>query len=124
MTRTERATSLRAIIKDRSESKSGIDKRTPKGGAGTHNWGSLEDERDLEEAALYDEENDHGDEAGMSQLRGVINCDSDSPLSTAQRPAASQRKASVSGLTEEERQQALQFRKNALKSPGRLYCGQ
>lgn len=77
MTRTERATSLRAIIKDRSESKSGIDKRTPKGGAGTHNWGSLEDERDLEEAALYDEENDHADEAGMSQLRGVTECNSD-----------------------------------------------
>lgn len=56
MTRTERATSPRAIIKDRSESKTGIDKRTPKGGAGTHNWGSLMDERNLEDAAAYDQE--------------------------------------------------------------------
>ncbi len=54
MTRTERATSPRAIIKDRSESKSGMNKHTPKGGAGTHNWGSLMNERDLEDAALYD----------------------------------------------------------------------
>ena len=58
MTRTERATSPRAILKDRSESKTGIDKRTPKGGAGTHNWGSLKDERDIEEEAVYDEEQD------------------------------------------------------------------
>lgn len=56
MTRTERATSPRAIIKDRSESKTGIDKHTPKNGAGPHNWGSLMDERELEEAAVYDEE--------------------------------------------------------------------
>lgn len=58
MTRTERATSLRAILKDRSESKTGIDKHMPKNGAGTHNWGSLMDERELEEAAVYDEERD------------------------------------------------------------------
>lgn len=55
MTRTERATSPRAIIKDRSESKSGIDKHTPKNGAGPHNWGSLHDELELEAAAEYDE---------------------------------------------------------------------
>ena len=56
MTRTERATSPRAILKDRSESKSGMDKHTPKGGAGTHNWGSLMTERDLEDAAFYDQD--------------------------------------------------------------------
>ena len=33
-----------------------MDKRTPKGGAGTHNWGSLINERDLEDAALYDQD--------------------------------------------------------------------
>ena len=58
MTRTERASFPRAIIKDRAESKSGMDKSTPKQGAGTHNWGSLIDERELEEAADLDEEND------------------------------------------------------------------
>lgn len=55
MTRTERASFPRAIIKDRAESKTGMDKRTPKQGAGTHNWGSLIDERELEEGAEYDE---------------------------------------------------------------------
>lgn len=65
MTRTERATSLRAIVKDRSESKTGIDKHTPKNGAGTHNWGSLMDERDLEEQAAYDEEREIGKVEGQ-----------------------------------------------------------
>lgn len=58
MTRTERATFPRAIIKDRAESKSGLDKRLPKNGAGTHNWGSLLNERDLEDAADFDETRD------------------------------------------------------------------
>lgn len=58
MTRTERAAFPRAIIKDRAESKSGMDKHIPKNGAGTHNWGSLLEERDLEEAAQFDEVQD------------------------------------------------------------------
>ena len=64
MTRTERASFPRAIIKDRAESKSGMDKSTPKQGAGTHNWGSLIDERELEEAADLDEERDLEDAGG------------------------------------------------------------
>lgn len=68
MTRTERATSLRAIIKDRSESKTGIDKHTPKNGAGLHNWGSLADERDIEEQADYDEDRDVEKVEGMWPL--------------------------------------------------------
>jgi len=55
MTRTERAMFPRAIIKDRSESKSGMDKSLRKSGAGPHNWGSLKDELDLERDALEDE---------------------------------------------------------------------
>jgi len=54
MTRTERATSPRAILKDRTESKSGHDKSLRKGGAGGHNWGSLKDELDHEREALED----------------------------------------------------------------------
>ena len=73
MTRTERATSPRAIIKDRSESKTGTDKRMPKGGAGTHNWGSLTDERELEEAAEYDEQRELDAEGGLEVfLAGAI----------------------------------------------------
>ena len=55
MTRTERATSPRAIIKDRSEARNAMGKEMTKKGAGPHNWGSLMDERELEEAALEDE---------------------------------------------------------------------
>lgn len=69
MTRTERATSPRAIIKDRSESKSGIDKHTPKNGAGPHNWGSLHDELELEASAEYDENLGAKEEEGM---RGLV----------------------------------------------------
>ncbi|KAI0074265.1 hypothetical protein K474DRAFT_1665608 [Panus rudis PR-1116 ss-1] len=56
MTRTERASYPRAIVKDRSEPKNAMDKRIPKNGAGPHNWGSLEDEPELEAQAEYDEE--------------------------------------------------------------------
>lgn len=55
MTRTERSLSPRAIIKDRSESKSGMDKALRKGGAGSHNWGNINDEYFLETEALDDE---------------------------------------------------------------------
>lgn len=71
MTRTERATSPRAILKDRSESKSGMNKRTPKGGAGTHNWGSLSNERDLEDAAMFDQETDEAEGKSCSPLCSV-----------------------------------------------------
>ena len=55
MTRTERSLSPRAIIKDRSESKSGMDKALRKGGAGGHNWGNINEEMSLEADALDDE---------------------------------------------------------------------
>jgi len=44
MTRTERSTHPRAIIRDRSESKSGLDKRVQKNGGGAHSWGALADD--------------------------------------------------------------------------------
>lgn len=61
MTRTERATSPRAILKDRSEPRNAMGKEMAKNGAGPHNWGSLMDERELEEAALEDEEREFAD---------------------------------------------------------------
>ena len=54
MTRTARAAYPRAVIKDRSESRSGLDSSLRKAGAGHHNWGSLADEQQLEFAALND----------------------------------------------------------------------
>lgn len=56
MTRTARATFPRALIRDCSESKSGLDKSLRKGGGGRHNWGSIADEGYLEAAALDDEQ--------------------------------------------------------------------
>jgi Hyaluronan / mRNA binding family len=61
MTRTARSSFPRAIHKDRSESKSGLDKSLRKNGAGMHNWGSLADERHLEFAAIEDEAPDFDD---------------------------------------------------------------
>ena len=55
MTRTARAAYPRAVLKDRSESRSGLDPSIRKHGAGQHNWGSLADEQELESAALEDE---------------------------------------------------------------------
>jgi len=99
MTRTERATFPRAIIKDRAESKSGMDKSTPKQGAGPHNWGSLIDERELEDGADLDEVREL-EESGIRKP---------SP------PAFERRTSSVS---DEDREKAREFRKNALKADG------
>ncbi|KAI0026895.1 hypothetical protein K488DRAFT_81280 [Vararia minispora EC-137] len=58
MTRTERAVSPRALMKDRSEARNGLDPHLRKGGAGAHNWGALGDEARYELEALHDEEDD------------------------------------------------------------------
>lgn len=56
MTRTERSGFPRAVKRDRSESKSGLDKSIRKNGGGQHNWGSIKQEEFLEAAAFADEE--------------------------------------------------------------------
>lgn len=56
MTRTARSAFPRAVVRDRSESKSGLDKSIRKNGGGGHNWGSLADEQTLEFAAMDDED--------------------------------------------------------------------
>ena len=82
MTRTARATYPRAVIKDRSESRSGLDSSMRKSGAGHHNWGSIADEFSLESAAMEDEgldveemeEEDHEDmtASGSSRCKRVV----------------------------------------------------
>jgi hypothetical protein len=62
MTRTERSAFPRAIVKDRHESKTGQDRSMRKNGGGQHNWGSLENEREYEEAAARDEEMEPAEE--------------------------------------------------------------
>ena len=63
MTRTERSHSLRALVKDRSEARNGMDNSLPKGGAGAHNWGSIHLERDHENAAIADEDEEFEEQA-------------------------------------------------------------
>lgn len=55
MTRTARADHPRAVLRDRSESRSGLSPSIRKDGAGQHNWGSIADERQLEFEAIEDE---------------------------------------------------------------------
>lgn len=66
MTRTERAGFPRALVRDRSESKSGLDKSIRKNGGGQHNWGSIKDEASHEFAA-YDDEEGELEEAATEQ---------------------------------------------------------
>ncbi|KAL5523414.1 hypothetical protein ACEPAG_7587 [Sanghuangporus baumii] len=106
MTRTQRASSPRAIIRDRSISRSGYDKSLRKGGAGQHNWGSVHDELELEHEALEDEEIDDGELAEISP-----------DVNTAIRPAAdgSRTEGPSSPLSPEEVEKAREFRANGLK---------
>ncbi|EIW53245.1 uncharacterized protein TRAVEDRAFT_60776 [Trametes versicolor FP-101664 SS1] len=103
MTRTARAAYPSAVNKDRSEAKNGMDKHIPKGGAGPHNWGRLEDEYELESAALDDEQADFEDTTGQVSVN-----------SDAERPPTERRGSS---FTPEEIQQGIEIRKKALKSP-------
>lgn len=104
MTRTERAGFPRALLRDRSESKSGLDKSVRKNGSGQHNWGSINDERYLEAAALADGEEEEFEEDTTGQQRNN---------SVHEKPKLEKR---INSLTEEERESARQIRKNALKA--------
>jgi hypothetical protein len=120
MTRTERSQSIRALARDRSGSRNGMDSSLPKGGAGAHNWGSLEFERRYEDDGLDDEAADFEDQAKetgcefghvpllyFTCLYGAISAPA------PKKPAAVRRTSSV---TDEDRENALKVRQNALKN--------
>ncbi|KAG5351148.1 hypothetical protein C0989_007738 [Termitomyces sp. Mn162] len=107
MTRTARSSFPRAINRDRSESKSGLDKSIRKNGAGAHSWGSIADEREHELAAMDDEEYD------MEQESLSDNLSSSSESLEEKKPAFER---SNSTLTSDDLENAKQFRKNALKT--------
>jgi len=109
MTRTARSSFPRAIVKDRSESKSGHDKRIRKDGGGPHGWGRLADEKELESAALYDEQLEFNEEAISGQVKMARDAGS---------PGRIQRTVSTSSTSEEDLESARKFRKNALKGDG------
>ncbi|KAF9531072.1 hypothetical protein CPB83DRAFT_849275 [Crepidotus variabilis] len=95
MTRTERAAYPRAVNKDRSESRSGLDTSLRKSGAGQHNWGSLADERRIETDAARDEAEERAS----------------SPEADDAKPSLSR----TSSISDEELEKARKYRKNALK---------
>jgi hypothetical protein len=72
MTRTERSLSLRALAKDRSEARNGMDSSVPKGGAGAHNWGSLDNEFTLESDAIADEDAEREDQAAGAGGKALV----------------------------------------------------
>ncbi|KAI5117414.1 hypothetical protein M0805_005474 [Coniferiporia weirii] len=106
MTRTERATSPRAILKDRSESKSGYDKSLRKGGAGPHNWGSMRDELELEREALEDAHLDNEDVSSAPiAANAAVRPQVDGPPSDVPR----------SPVSEDDIEKAREFRARGLK---------
>lgn len=125
MTRTARAAYPRAVIKDRSESRSGLDPSIRKSGAGHHNWGSLADELRMEEAAIGDEEMEAIE---IPVSASLVDSDSSTRCKHAFHSlfsalvysfilaAVSPQRQTV--LTEEEVVIARNFRKNAFKGGG------
>ncbi|KAF8351982.1 hypothetical protein F5887DRAFT_8587 [Amanita rubescens] len=109
MTRTERASYPRAVLRDRSLSRSGLNPQLRKGGAGRHNWGGLEDESQLESQAMYDE---------AKELESLS--EDEIPNATARSEDENEQKKpelsrSTSSMSDEELQRAMNIRKNALK---------
>jgi hypothetical protein len=127
MTRTSRAAFPRAVNKDRSESRSGLDKSIRKSGAGYHNWGSLADEEYLEYAALDDEQRELEEERQASPeevLQGAPQTpwySSQAPTPTglgSPKPAKPESTTSLSSISDDELESAKEFRKKALKDHG------
>ena len=125
MTRTERSLSPRAILKDRSESKTGMDKALRKGGAGGHNWGNINDEYSLETEALDDERQE------LVPNKGLYPATIHMRLATHQPPAPEKPadKPELAGRasipSEEDLSAAREVRKRALKDGKRhLVCHQ
>ncbi|KAJ7672390.1 hypothetical protein DFH06DRAFT_1293173 [Mycena polygramma] len=112
MTRTARSASLRSILKDRSESKTGLNNNLRKNGGGAHNWGSLENERDLEFAGIDD---------GQHELEEELGDDDDSHSSHSDELAPSKKAGPTSPvleLSEEDIATARKLRTHAFKGEG------
>ncbi|TFK32281.1 hypothetical protein BDQ12DRAFT_692776 [Crucibulum laeve] len=116
MTRTARSSYPRAINRDRSTSRSGLDTSIRKQGAGQHNWGSIADEHVLETSAMNDELQEERS-VGAPSLSAAVQ---DSPMTTTATVAGmdmpeGMKRTNSGGLTEEELQKARKFRKGAFK---------
>ncbi|CAE6426306.1 unnamed protein product [Rhizoctonia solani] len=102
MTRTERSAHPRAMLKDRSEARNGMDKSLKKGGA-AGGWGTLQDE--IEVGHDNYDENEARDEVGDNMTTMLI---------TGQSPEMP-RRASIT-MTDEEKRGAKEFRTGAFKN--------
>lgn len=125
MTRTARAAYPRAVIKDRSESRTGLDSSIRKSGAGHHNWGSLADELHL--AAIGDLEEGETDSDTTIDSNSSTRCNQPLRFRFFSLTAHSFILAAISpqrqpenirALTNEEVEEARNFRKNAFKTAG------
>jgi len=118
MTRTARAIYPRALTRDRSESKSGLDKSFAKHGAGNHNWGSLQDEtHPVEDAAEYYSADEYADTASTVESSSTLGDDASKTQSQSQSPQQHQeqkRRASIS-ITDADRASARSFRTRSFK---------
>ncbi|KAF8582250.1 hypothetical protein K439DRAFT_1635480 [Ramaria rubella] len=116
MTRTERSFNPRAVIRDRSESKTGLDKSDRKGGAGAHNWGSYADEQEheLRAAEDYEDEEPQGG-LGNEDVKAELESAASDEQKAAHDGSLTERRSSASTVSEEERRQAREFRAKALK---------
>ncbi|KAJ7742591.1 hypothetical protein B0H16DRAFT_1563077 [Mycena metata] len=110
MTRTSRSASLRSVLKDRSESKTGLNNNLRKNGGGAHNWGSLENERDLEFAGIDDGQHELDEELGDDDDSQSAHSDD---LTSLKKPSSP-----VLERSEEEIATARKFRMNAFKGDG------
>ncbi|QRW13614.1 peptidyl-prolyl isomerase D (cyclophilin D) [Ceratobasidium sp. AG-Ba] len=106
MTRTERAAYPRALAKDRSEARNGYDRSLKKGGAG--GWGTLDDD-----IAVQQEDYDaHEREEARDEVNDAVT--TSSGASDARKSPELPRRASIT-MTEEERQNAKEFRTGTFK---------
>ncbi|CAK9786468.1 hypothetical protein CC85DRAFT_287048 [Cutaneotrichosporon oleaginosum] len=114
MTRTERNTSPAAIMRDR-HSRTGLTKSEfeRKGGAGAHNWGSLNDEERAEHEGRLDAELET---AMFDDGSAPADGDKVEDLPERETPAAPQRR--MSQVSDQERADALRYREGGLKQNG------
>ena len=131
MTRTARASYPRAVIRDRSLSKSGLDGHIQKGGAGRHNWGDLEHEP-RSEFDQYDEEEEEMEEeipngdapkpcTCLMPLDSLIKQANAAPADNEEKNKKPDLSRSTSSMSAEELEAARTIRKNALKK-GALFA--
>ncbi|GHJ84004.1 hypothetical protein NliqN6_0406 [Naganishia liquefaciens] len=138
MTRTERNVYPAALAKDRSLSKSGLDKSMPKNGAGPHNWGSYSElthpyiHHNLETAKLPpqsqdfrgaddidldnvdDDETPETEMAASPSTAAALHADAPAEQDKTDEAPAGGKQRRMSSMTEEEREKARAWRHGAM----------